>query len=346
MGQRRTGLLSVVVPVYNEADGLHALRAKLTAALANLDFECILVDDGSSDATPDIVRGFAREDPRFKLVGLSRNFGHQAAISAGLAFSNGACVAVMDADLQDPPELLPDMVRLWAEGADVVYGVRTSRQEGLLKRAAYHGFYRLLASVASIELPVDAGDFAVMDRRIVSLIVSMDEHHRYVRGLRSWVGFKQIAFPYDRAARHTGSAKYTLRKLIDLGLAGILSFSYAPLRLTMLAGVAISALAFTAGGFFVLHRLIGFRILGHTPEDVPGIASVFVLIAFMFGIQLLILGVLGEYVGQIFDEVKHRPIFIADELVGLDPTRAPGAPGSTRVAVVGPSGDRQEKIEQ
>lgn len=345
MAQRRLGLLSVIVPIYNEEESLHALRTRLTAALADLDFECILVNDGSNDATPDIAQEFAREDPRFKLVSLSRNFGHQAAVSAGLAFSKGACVAVMDADLQDPPELLPDMVREWAEGADVVYGVRISRQEGLLKRAVYHGFYRLLASMASIELPVDAGDFAIMDRRVVDLIVSMGERRRYVRGLRSWVGFRQIAFPYNRAARHAGRPKYTLQKLFDLGLTGMVSFSYAPLRLAVLTGAGISVLAFAAGVFFVLHRLIGFRILGHTPEDVPGLASVFVLMAFLFGVQLLILGLLGEYVGQTFDEVKKRPVFIVNELVGLDPARARGVSEPARGTTVESSGDRPEAGE-
>lgn len=319
-----TGLISVVVPVYNEASGINELCARLTAALRGHDFECIFVNDGSTDATPHLIREIARGDPRFKLVSLSRNFGHQAAISAGLAFASGACVAIMDGDLQDPPELLPDMVRLWSEGADVVYGVRARRREGSFKRLAYRVFYRLLTRVASVEIPRDAGDFSVMDRRVVDLLVAMGEYHRYVRGLRSWVGFRQVALPYARDVRHTGIPKYTLSKLMELALTGIVSFSYAPLRLAALAGAGISLAAFAIGLFYLIQRLVGFRVFGHSPEDVPGFTSVFVLIAFLFGVQLLILGVLGEYVGRIFEEVKRRPVFIVDELVGLDPARAAG----------------------
>lgn len=322
MGGGHAGLLSVVVPVYNEEQNVLELRARLSAALTGRDFECIFVNDGSTDATADIIRRIAREDARFKQVSLSRNFGQQAAIAAGLAHAGGACVAVIDGDLQDPPELLPEMARIWSEGTDVVYGVRTHRKEGPLKRAAYCAFYYLLNRVAPVEIPRDAGDFAVMDRRVVDLIISMSERHPYLRGLRSWVGFRQVAFPYVRAARHSGRPKYTLRKLMDLAVIGIVSFSYAPLRLAALAGAAISLLALSAGALFLLHWLSGLRLFGYRPEDVPGIAGVFVAVALLFGIQLLILGALGEYVSRIFDEVRNRPLYVVDELVGLDPTYA------------------------
>jgi dolichol-phosphate mannosyltransferase len=236
----------------------------------------------------------------------------------------------MDGDLQDPPELLPEMVRLWSEGTDVVYGLYTSRREGVVMRLARRAFYRLLTRVAFVEIPRDACDFSVMDRRVVDLIVAMGECHRYVRGLRSWVGFRQVAFPYVRDVRHTGAPKYTLSKLMDLALTGIVSFSYAPLRLAALVGAGISLVAFATALFYLVQRLAGFRVFGHSPEDVPGFTSVFVLMAFLFGVQLLMLGVLGEYVGRIFEEVKRRPVFVVDELVGLDPVRATGIRGPGR----------------
>jgi glycosyltransferase involved in cell wall biosynthesis len=314
----RAGLLSVVIPVFNEAEGIADLHARLTRALAGHDYECLFVNDGSTDPTAFVIRELAARDPRVKLVSLSRNFGQQAAISAGLAFARGASVAVMDADLQDPPELLPEMVRLWAKGADVVYGVRRKRREGWLKRLAYRAFYRLMGRLASIEIPPDAGDFSVMDRRVVDLIASMGESHRYVRGLRSWVGFRQVPFPYEREPRRRGAPRYTLAKLIDLALTGIVAFSYAPLRLATLAGAALSLLAFALGLFYLAQRLLGFRVFGRSPEDVPGFTTVFVVMAFLFGIQLLMLGVLGEYVGRIFEEVKRRPHYVVDELVGVE----------------------------
>src|SRR5713101_369912 len=248
-------LVSVVVPVCNEEANLPELRARLDAALADHEFECILVDDGSTDATPAIIRDFAREDPRFKLVSLSRNFGHQAAIFAGLTFAGGACVAVMDGDLQDPPELIPEMVRAWAKGAEVVYGVRTARKEGWFTRAAAAVFYRIQTRLTGVTMPLDAGDFAVMDRRVVDLIVAIGERHPYVRGLRSWVGFRQVAFPYVREARHAGAAKYTIWKLFDLAVSGVVSFSVVPLRLVALAGAALSGLALGALLVVLLVRL-------------------------------------------------------------------------------------------
>src|SRR5213595_2199984 len=229
-------MVSVVVPVCNEEANLPELRSRLGAALAGQEFECILVDDGSTDATGAMIRDVAREDPRFKLVSLSRNFGHQAAIFAGLTFARGACVVVMDGDLQDPPELVPEMVRVWAKGAEVVYGLRTARNEGWFTRAAAAVFYRIQTRLTKASMPLDAGDFAVIDRRVVDVIVAIAERHPYVRGLRSWVGFRQVAFPYERDGRRKGAGKYTVWKLLDLAVAGIVPFSVVPLRLVGLAG--------------------------------------------------------------------------------------------------------------
>ena len=316
-------MVSVVVPVCNEQANLPELRTRLTAALGDHEFECILVDDGSTDATAAMVRDFAREDPRFKLVSLSRNFGHQAAIVAGLTFARGACVAVMDGDLQDPPELIPDMVRVWRKGAEVVYGLRTARREGWFTRATAAIFYRIQSRLTKTPMPLDAGDFAVMDRRVVDVIVAIGERHPYVRGLRSWVGFRQVAFPYERERRRRGARKYTVWKLLDLAVSGIVPFSVVPLRLAALAGAGISTLALAAG-------VVG--LLG----GMPVLASVLVAVTFLFGFQLLVIGLLGEYVGRALEEAQNRPIFVVDDVVGLDPTqtarergsRAPATPAS------------------
>jgi len=313
-------MVSIVVPVCNEEANLPELRSRLGAALAGQEFECILVDDGSTDVTAAMIRDFAREDPRFKLVSLSRNFGHQAAIFAGLTFARGACVVVMDGDLQDPPELVPEMVRVWAKGAEVVYGVHTARQEGWFTRAAAALFYRIQTRLTKTEMPLDAGDFAVLDRRVVDLIVAIGERHPYVRGLRSWVGFRQVAFPYVRERRRAGSAKYTVWRLLDLAVSGIVAFSLVPLRLVALAGAAIAALSLAAGLLVLLGRM-------------PALAGVWVAVAFLFGLQLFVMGVLGEYVGRVLEEVQHRPVFVVDDVVGLDPPRPvrdrrPGTPRS------------------
>jgi glycosyltransferase involved in cell wall biosynthesis len=313
-------MVSIVVPVCNEEANLPELRSRLGAALAGQEFECILVDDGSTDATAAMIRDFAREDPRFKLVSLSRNFGHQAAIFAGLTFARGACVVVMDGDLQDPPELVPEMLRVWAKGAEVVYGVHTARQEGWFTRAAAALFYRIQARLTKTKMPLDAGDFAVLDRRVVDLIVAIGERHPYVRGLRSWVGFRQVAFPYVRERRRAGVAKYTVWRLLDLAVSGIVAFSLVPLRLVALAGAAIAALSLAAGLLVLLGRM-------------PALAGVWAAVAFLFGLQLFVVGVLGEYVGRVLEEVQHRPVFVVDEVVGLDPSgpvsdRRPGTPRS------------------
>ncbi|OGL20454.1 MAG: hypothetical protein A3K12_12805 [Candidatus Rokubacteria bacterium RIFCSPLOWO2_12_FULL_71_19] len=313
-------MVSVVVPVCNEEANLPELRARLTAALAEREFECILVDDGSTDATPAMIRGMAREDPRFKLVSLSRNFGHQAAIFAGLTFARGACVAVMDGDLQDPPELIPEMLREWAQGAAVVYGLRVARGEGWFKRAAAAIFYRLQARLTPTRMPLDAGDFAVMDRRVVDLIVWMGERHPYVRGLRTWVGFRQVPFPYARDRRRRGKPTYTVWKLLDLAVAGIVPFSVVPLRLVALAGALISLAAAGGGALLLLARLSG---LGRLGWEASGGAGLLAVVVFLFGFQLLVIGLLGEYVGRALEEAQSRPVFIVGEVVGLDPAEVP-----------------------
>ncbi len=301
--------LSVVIPAYNEEDNLPALYGRLTATLdaLNLDYEIIFVNDGSQDRTLALLRDLAARDPRVVAVDLARNFGHQVAISAGLDHSRGAAVIIMDADLQDPPEVLPQFIARWREGYDVVYAIREQRKEGPLKRAAYALFYRLLKRIAHIDIPLDAGDFCIMDRRVVDLLNGMPERNRFVRGIRTWVGLNQTGLAYERHARHAGKPKYTFKKLIYLALDGLISFSFVPLRLISLAGLAVSFLSILIAIAYTIQKLT----IGLSP---PGFATLVVAIFFLAGIQLITIGVIGEYVGRIFEEVKARPLYVTRQV--------------------------------
>jgi dolichol-phosphate mannosyltransferase len=303
--------LSVVIPVYNEAENLPTLYDRLVAVLDRMaaDYEIIFVDDGSRDAGLEQLRGFAAENWRVTVVELARNFGHQAAISAGLDYSRGAGVIVMDADLQDPPEVLPQFADKWREGHDVVYAIREQRKEGWLKRAAYAAFYRLLQRVASIEIPLDAGDFCLMDRRVVNLLVGMPERNRFVRGIRSWVGLSQVGLAYERQARHAGRPKFTFMRLVYLALDGLVSFSYVPLRVITMLGFGVSLLSIVLAMFYAIKKLT----VGLNP---PGFATLTVAVFFLAGMQLITIGVIGEYVGRIFEEVKRRPLYVVRNLSG------------------------------
>ena len=298
--------LSVIIPVFNEAENLPTLHGRLTRALVNLgmEYEIVLVDDGSQDQSPDILRRMEAEDQRIVIVEFARNFGHQVAISAGLEQCRGRVVCIMDADLQDPPEVLHTFLAKWREGWEVVYAIRTERKEWWGKRLAYAGFYRLLQRVANIDIPLDAGDFCVMDRRVVDLLVRMPERNRFVRGIRSWVGFKQIGVPYERHARHAGAPKYTFRKLLYLALDGLISFSHMPLRIITLLGFTVSFLSFLVALFYLVKKFT----LG---TGVPGFTTLVVSIFFLAGIQLVTIGVIGEYIGRISDAVKRRPLYVA-----------------------------------
>lgn len=310
LGQRAASLsppmLSIVIPVFNEEENLPALHARLTRTLTEqgLDYEIVFVDDGSHDRSPEILRRLEAEDHRVVVVEFARNFGHQVAISAGLEHTRGRVVSIMDADLQDPPEVLHTFLAKWQEGWEVVYAVRTERKEWWGKRLAYAGFYRLLQRVANIEIPLDAGDFCVMDRKVVDMLVRMPERNRFVRGIRSWVGFKQIGVPYERQARHAGTPKYTFRKLVYLALDGLVSFSHMPLRIITLLGFTVSVLSFLVALFYLIKKFtIGVGVAGFT--------TLVVSIFFLAGIQLMTIGVIGEYIGRISDEVKHRPLYVA-----------------------------------
>lgn len=309
-GQPETPDLSIVVPAFNEEENLETLYARLVAALdpLGLRYEIIFVNDGSRDRTLPILRALAAADPRVVVVDLARNFGHQVAISAGLDYSRGAAVIIMDADLQDPPEVLPQFIAKWREGYDVVYAIRERRKEGPLKRAAYALFYRLLKRIAHIDIPLDAGDFCIMDRRVVDLLNGMPERNRFVRGIRTWIGLNQTGLAYERHARYAGKPKYTFKKLIYLALDGLISFSFVPLRMISLAGLFVSFLSILMAIAYTIQKLT----VGLSP---PGFATLVVAIFFLAGIQLITIGVIGEYVGRIFEEVKARPLYVVREVV-------------------------------
>ena len=303
--------LSVVVPVYNEEDNLPRLYERLIAALdpTGLAYEIVFVDDGSRDGSLTYLRALTTNDPRVLIVELARNFGHQVAISAGLDHSRGRGVIVMDADLQDPPEVLPEFIAKWREGHDVVYAIRRQRKEGWLKRGAYAVFYRFLQRVANIEIPLDAGDFCIMDRRVVDVLSSMPERNRFVRGIRSWVGLNQVGLAYERHTRHAGRPKYTFTRLVYLALDGLVSFSYIPLRAITMLGFGVSWLSIVLAVFYAIKKLT----VGLNP---PGFATITVAIFFLAGMQLITIGVIGEYVGRIFEEVKQRPLYILRQVSG------------------------------
>jgi polyisoprenyl-phosphate glycosyltransferase len=307
-------LLSVVVPVLNEQDVIEALHSRLLQVLgpAGIDFETIFVDDGSTDHSAEMLDAICKADPRFRAIHFSRNFGHQPAVTAGLHAVRGQCAVVIDADLQDPPELIIDMLRLWREGYEVVYAQKTDREgSGFLLRHAYRLFYRLVGSLSEVEIPPDSGDFSLIDRRVVDLLNSMPERNRYVRGLRAWLGFRQTAIQFERPARFAGQTKYNFGRLIGLAFDGVLSVSTAPLRLAMYMGFLSSAGSFLLGIFFAIEQIMG---RSHTAH---GWASTIVVILFLGGVQLICIGFIGEFIGRIYDEVKQRPMYVVARSTGL-----------------------------
>jgi glycosyltransferase involved in cell wall biosynthesis len=304
-------VLAVVIPCFNEEEVLPELLHELDNLDRSLSSPVyfMFVDDGSSDRTLEILQGLCDSDSRFACISFSRNFGHQAAVSAGLRHARGDVVAVIDADLQDPPSVIPAFIDKWREGYDVVYGVRTNRKERLLLRAAYSIFYRILKRIANVDVPLDAGDFALMDRRVVDEINRMPEHNRFIRGLRGWVGFRQAGVRYERLARHKGESKYTFRKLLKLALDGLISFSAVPLRLASWFGVMAAGLGFLYLAYAFVGKVAGLAIP-------PGWTSTIVTVLFLGGVQLMVLGILGDYLGRIFDEVKNRPDSIQRDAFG------------------------------
>jgi dolichol-phosphate mannosyltransferase len=307
-------LISLIIPVYNEYENLNTLARRLPPVLEEAttgSFEVLFVDDGSRDGSGELLDTIANRDVRYKVLHFSRNFGHQSAFQAGLDEASGAAVVLMDADLQDPPELLRQFIAKWKEGYEVVYGVRRHRKEHFVKRVAYAAFYRTLRLLSEIDTPLDAGDFCLMDEKVVRALVALPERHRFLRGLRSWVGFNQIGFEYDRDARNAGDPKYTLRALFSLALSGYVGFSSMPLRLAAWLGVASAAVGFLLTTWVVVSKF--------TSPIVPqGWASTIAVILFVGGAQLIMLGVLGEYLARVYDEVRGRPTYIVKARTGFE----------------------------
>lgn len=301
---------SVIVPIYNEQENILELYRRLTEVMTGLDepYEFVFVDDGSRDQSLEMLSFIHSRDPRVRVISLSRNFGHQQAVSAGLDAVRGRAVIVMDADLQDPPEVIPQFVAKWREGFEVVYAIREKRKEHALKRMAYHAFYLLLRAVSRIDIPLEAGDFCLMDRCVVNAITALPERNRFVRGLRSWVGYRQVGLPYERCTRYAGHTKYTFRKLVHLALDGLISFSYLPLRLSTMLGFGVSALSLLAAAYYFIVKLArGLRPTGFT--------TIVVALLFLGGVELMSLGVIGEYLGNVLDEVKGRPTYVVREVL-------------------------------
>ena len=304
--------LSVAIPVHNEESVLPELLLRLRKVLEGLPggpHEIVFVDDGSTDRTFEMLREAAHEDPRIIAISLSRNFGHQAAISAALDHASGDAVVIMDGDLQDVPEVIPQFMEKFGEGFDVVYAQRVRRKEPLLLRICYFVFYRMMARLSDIRLPLDSGDFGLMSRRVVDQVRRMPEHHRYLRGMRSWVGFRQVGIPVERAERHSGKSKYSLMRLMKLATDGIFAFSIVPIRAAALLGAFVMLLSL----LYVCFALYAKLFLHESPQ---GFTALLVAVTFLSGIVLFFLGIIGEYVGRIYEETKARPQYVIGRIVG------------------------------
>ncbi|RJR19639.1 MAG: glycosyltransferase [Nitrospiraceae bacterium] len=312
--------ISVVIPCYNEQDVLPELFRRMHDAAERwvVEWEIICVDDGSYDNTWNLLCEQNAKDPRWIAISFSRNFGHQTAVSAGIYHTTGDAVIVIDADLQDPPEELYRFIDKWQEGYDIVYAVRQHRKEAIVKKISYWAFYRLMSKMIDFKLPLDSGDFCIMDRKIVDILNSMPEKNRFVRGLRAWTGFKQTGLVYERQSRAAGETKYDFKKLRRLALDGILSFSTVPLAIASYLGLWVSLLSFLSIILFFLQRVFKsfFESIGFGPK--PGFAII-IAILFLGGVQLIFLGILGQYLGRIYDEVKQRPHWIIKNSKGVAP---------------------------
>lgn len=313
----KSTLFSIVIPVYNEQETLPALFQRITEVAEQLpvSVEVILVNDGSRDDSLRIMRSFVEKDPRIRVVDLSRNFGAQEAISAGLHVAKGDVVGIIDADLQDPPEVFLGMLRRWQEGVDVIYGQRRTREgESWFKLWTAKTFYRVLSFVANVDIPQNTGEFRTADRKVVDVLNSMPERQKFLRGMFAWLGFRQEGFLYDRKARMAGETKYPLRKMLALSVDGILSFSISPLRWMIGLGLIITLLGFLGGMYLLIVKLF---LPAAFP---PGLFGLFAAVLFMFGINFICLGTIGEYVGRVFVNSQNRPYFLINEIYQQDPS--------------------------
>jgi glycosyltransferase involved in cell wall biosynthesis len=307
-------LYSIVVPLYNEELVLNETYNRLTEVLEKIKgrYEIIFINDGSRDKTEDIAKSIASKDFRVKLINFSRNFGHQNAITAGMDHASGEAIIVIDADLQDPPELIYQMIEKYHEGYDVVYAVRSKRKgETLFKKLSAKIFYRFLNGIVDIDIPVDTGDYRLISRSVCDVLTRMRERNRFVRGMVSWIGFKQIGIPFVREERFAGETKYTLSKMIKFSLDGIVSFSTKPLKFTVHVGFAMAAISFLYACYLIINKLFFSNV-------VEGWTSMVVILLFIGGIQMIALGIIGEYVARIYDESKDRPLYISKELINFE----------------------------
>lgn len=306
-------LISVIVPIYNEVEIIPELHRRLSAAMASMpeDYELLFVNDGSKDGSEHLLRDLAERDSHSRFINLSRNFGHQIAITAGMDLAMGDAVVVIDADLQDPPEVIPELAAKWREGYDVVYAVREKREgDSLFKRATAAAFYRLIAKITNIDIPVDTGDFRLMSRRALEGLKRIREKNRFVRGLVAWLGYRQIGVKFVRHERFAGVTKYPLKKMLRFAFDGITSFSFLPLQLATYMGFLVSGASFLGILYVVYLRLF-------TDATISGWASLMAAILFLGGVQLITIGIIGEYIGRIYDEVKGRPLYLTQEVVGF-----------------------------
>ena len=321
--------VSVVIPIYNEAEVLPTLHRRLTDVLEDLghSYEIIFVNDGSTDASPKALFDLRAQDTRVKVISLSRNFGHQVAITAGLDYSTGDAVIVMDGDLQDPPEVIPRLVEQWQAGYEIVFAIRASRRgESLFKRITAAAFYRILRRLTTTQIPLDAGDFRLMSRLAVDALRPIRERNRFVRGLVGWIGYRYTSISYVRDSRYAGATKYPLSKMIRFGLNGIFSFSFLPLQAATYLGFGVSLMSFIYLAYAVWLKLFTTRV-------VQGWASVIVAVLFVGGVQLLSLGIMGEYIGRIYEEVKQRPLYLVDAIAGFEDSPGHGNGAESRPAL-------------
>lgn len=308
---------SFVIPIYNEEATLFELYRRIAPVMDRMDgdVELVFVNDGSGDRSLSLIRKLREDDRRVKYLSLARNFGHQIAVTAGLNFAQGQAVVVLDADLQDPPELIVPMADLWQQGYDLVYAQRTRRhREKLFKRMTAYVFYRVLKQLADVDIPTDTGDFCLMDRKVVNALNAMPERNRYIRGLRAWVGFRQTVIPFEREPRYAGDVKYTFRKSLGLAINGLVSFSRVPLRLATYTGLLAAAIA------LIMVILVLYWRLFQPNSPVTGFALIAMAIFFLGAVQLICIGILGEYVGRIYEEVKGRPMYTLAEVAGFEPS--------------------------
>jgi dolichol-phosphate mannosyltransferase len=305
----RPTLLSIIAPIYNEIENLPELHRRAAAVMKSLrvDWELLLVDDGSTDGSTEAIRTLARSDSHVRPIIFARNFGHQIAVTAGLDYCRGQAAVIIDADLQDPPELIPELVAEWREGYEVVYAVRAERGgETWFKRITASAFYRIIYRITDVKIPLDVGDFRLLDRQVIDVLKSMRERHRFLRGMGAWVGFRQTGVEYKRAARTAGVTKYPFRKMLRLALNAVTGFSYLPLQLATYLGFISAGLSVVAIPVVIITRLIGHQAFF-------GQASTLIAVLFLGGVQLISLGILGEYIGRLYDEAKGRPLYVARE---------------------------------